>query len=153
MPFGYHYQCDACDHEWILFSTRLTLGPIQWGHIQYTCFTCLTFLSVATRVDRNSWNVWLRNNRAYVDSNAGISKLAKEIDSSLESVGNKLTPIVLTFNSILCPTCQNDEMRSDRFYEHPMRCPECHIHTGHYVHDETGITIYGVAEQTDQHDH
>ena len=148
MPIGYDYRCDTCAHDWMLFSTRLILGPTQWEHVRYTCFSCQTFLSVAKSVDRNSWAVWLRNNRESVDSNAAICQLARDVDHRLATV-NRLTPIDLAFESITCPTCQNDQMLDIPFGQHPMRCPKCHQFTGRFV-NEGCISIYGEIDPNDE---
>ncbi len=86
MPIGYDYHCDACEYDWMLFSTRLALGPTQWEHVRYTCFKCQTFLTVANSVDRSSWAIWVRNNRQSLDKNPTLAQLVNLVDQQLSSV-------------------------------------------------------------------
>ena len=132
----------------MLFSTRLTLGPIQWGLVEYTCFNCQTFLSVAKSVDRNSWTMWLRNNWERVESNRLLSQLAADVDQRLAIV-SAFTPIELAFETITCPTCQNDQMLDIPFDQHPMRCPKCHQFTGRFWNNDV-ITNYLVVDSDDE---
>ncbi len=150
MPIGYDYHCDACEYDWMLFSTRLALGPTQWEHVRYTCFTCQTFLTVANSVDRSSWAIWVRNNRQSLDKNPALAQLVNLVDQQLSSV-HGFTPIQLKLGTILCPECKDDQMRDIAFGDHPMRCPRCHKYTGHFVNDH-GISIYTEAEPDEQID-
>lgn len=150
MPIGYDYLCDACDHKWMLFSTRLALGPTQWEHVRYTCFTCQTFLTVAKSIDRSSWAIWLRNNTQSLDNSPALSQLANSIDQQIANVKG-LTPVELQFGTINCPQCENDQMRDIAFGDHPMRCPNCHKYSGQFVNDHS-ISIYAVAEPDEQID-
>ena len=133
MAIVYDYRCEPCDMEWSLLSKRLSLGPTQWSHTEYTCFTCQTFLTIAACVDRNSWNVWLRNNCKAVAANPFLLSLAKEVDHRLASAKG-FTPIELKFQNIKCPTCRDDEMLEEPFGEHLMRCPNCRQYTGEYLY-------------------
>ena len=144
MPIGYKYKCNQCDHDWLLFSHRFAIGPVQWGAIRYVCYTCQTFLSVPESIDRNSWEHWLANNTDEISKNSKLQFLTKSITDRL-SVKSGLTPIKLTFNSIECPTCESDKLSTIPFGEHNMRCSKCGDYTGTFV-DENGVTIYGPAD-------
>ena len=143
MPIGYDYRCNDCDHEWLLFSTRHSLGPVQWGETKYTCFTCQTFLSVAKSVDRNSWKHWLSNNSDAIGRNPTLRRLASSITDKLNAITG-MKPLEVTFESIECPTCDSDRLSTVPFGEHNMRCSKCGNYTGTFVNDN-GITIYGPA--------
>ncbi len=147
MATGYDYRCDPCDTEWLLFSKRLYLGPTQWSHARYTCFTCQTLLTMSDCVDRNSWNVWLSNNRDSVYANGFLLTLANAIDLRLASVRG-LATIKLTFSDFECPTCHDDRMINVPFGQHLMRCPKCRQYTGHAV-DTGAITNYLLDEGFD----
>lgn len=150
MPVVYRYLCDACDHAWSLFSTRLALGPTQWGHVEYTCFSCQTFLNVARKVDRNAWSIWLHNNSESLNNISALTQMAKSIEEQF-AVANGLTPIELDFDMIDCPTCGNDQLRDIPFGEHLMRCTQCNQYTGKLV-DDYCITISTVVDPIDEID-
>ena len=144
MPIGYDYRCDACDHQWLLFSTRQSLGPVQWGETKYTCFTCQTFLSVAKSVDRNSWKHWLANNTDTIGRNPVLRQLATSITDKLNATTG-MTPLELTFESIECPTCNSGRLSTVPFGEHNMRCSKCGDYSGEFI-NTNGITIYAPPE-------
>lgn len=144
MPIGYDYRCKKCDHQWMLFSTRLELGPTQWEHVRYTCFCCQTFLTLPKSVDQNSWRHWLQCNQQTVDGNQFLSGLAASIENQLASF-RPLTPIELHFDRIACPTCGADDMLTQPFGEHPMRCPRCLEFAGASAGD-CGISIYSAVD-------
>ena len=150
MPIGYDYRCDDCGHEWLLFSTRYSLGPIQWGETKFTCFTCQTFLSVAKSVDRNSWNHWLTNNANIIAQNRMMQKLADLINDRLDTTTG-LTPVQLHFDSIECPTCETGELSTMPFGQQKMLCSKCERHTGTFINNN-GITIYGPIETNGEND-
>ncbi len=140
MPIGYEYRCDDCDHKWLLFSTRIELGPTQWGKTEYTCFNCQTFLSIAKHIDRNSWGIWLDNNANVVANNSKVQRLADSFDRQLDTVTG-LTPIEVRFDSVECPTCQADQLSTIPFGHHAMKCPRCRKYTGASVNNNE-LTIY-----------
>jgi len=144
MPIGYEYRCDNCNHEWLLFSKRFSLGPVQWGEIKYTCFTCQTFLSVAKTIDRNSWAHWRNNNANSVASNQTLQHLAAIIDERLTK-SSGLAPIELEFEHIECPTCNSDQLSTTPFGQHKMACEKCNDYTGSFIADR-GISIYGPVQ-------
>lgn len=146
MPVGYDYRCRLCGHDWLLFSKRYSLGPVQWGETKYTCFSCQTFLSVANTVDANSWMIWYRNNDENVEQNTTMAKLASMIDRQLKQKRG-LTPIAVKFPSIECPTC-HDEMSATSFGDRLMKCPQCGEYSGEF--DNTnGIHFYGFGDTVD----
>lgn len=139
MAIGYDYHCKQCRHDWMLFSTRFTLGPVQWGELKYTCFTCQTFLSIASSVDANSWSIWRRNHESEINGNTKIAELAQSIDDLFVNK-RELTPIELHFDSIECPTC-HDAMSTAPFGEHLMKCPKCKQFSGEFD-NSSGISTY-----------
>jgi hypothetical protein len=140
MAIGWDYRCRECGHEWLLFSTRLSIGPVQWGATEWTCFSCQTFLSVAAEVDANSWSVWRRSHDAEIEQNSHLVKLADIIEARLAKVG-RLTPIELKFAAIECPTC-SDAMSTAPFGDCAMKCPNCHKYAGENSHPDE-LRIYG----------
>ena len=140
MPLGFEYRCDACDYEWMLFSTGLSIGPTQWGFRKFTCFSCQTFLSISKTIDRNSWKVWLENNQSSLINNTLLNELKVEIDRRLDNARG-LTPVKLDFNSMRCPTCQKDDLLELPFGEHPMRCPQCLTLSGNSINNDR-LSIY-----------
>ena len=113
----------------LLFSTRQSLGPVQWGETKYTCFTCQTFLSVAKSVDRNSWKHWLANNTDTIGRNPVLRQLATSITDKLDATTGMM-PLELTFESIECPTCNSGRLSTVPFGEHNMRCSKCGDYSG-----------------------
>lgn len=140
VPMGFDYRCTNCGHDWMLFSTRFTLGPVQWGKTTYTCFSCQTFLSIAVSVDANSWSVWYRNNAAKITGSPALVELAGAIESLLNSKRG-LAPVQLAFDPVACPTC-GDSMSTVPFGQHLMKCPQCGRYAGEFDGSD-GICIYG----------
>ena len=146
MPVGYDYRCPKCSHEWMLFSKRFNIGPSQWGEIKYTCFSCQTFLTVATSLDSNSWAIWYRNHKDEVHRNSVTAQIAETINVLL-SKQRGLTPITLDFATIECPTC-SDCMSIVPFGQHLMKCPKCEQYTGE-LDGGDGISIYDFSDPED----
>lgn len=149
MPIAYEYRCQHCNHEWILFSKRFTVGPTQWGALKYTCFSCQTFLSIATSVDANSWFVWYRNHESDIEGNSTTTAIASSIQSQLK-VQTGLTPLQLRFDSIECPTCC-DTMSTVPFGQHMMKCPKCANFTGEFDGGDS-ISIYASVDDDAEKD-
>ena len=143
MPIGYDYRCPKCSHGWMLFSKRFNIGPTQWGETKYTCFSCQTFLTLATSLDSNSWAIWYRNHKDDVHRNTVTAQIAETIKDLL-SKQSGLTPINLDFPTIECPTC-SDSMSTVPFGQHLMKCPKCEQYTGEYDSGD-GINIYAFPD-------
>ena len=67
------YRCTKCRAERSLLSKRYQLGPHEWGALAHTCFSCQTFLTIASAVDSNSWLKWYSGNRSEVEPSERLS--------------------------------------------------------------------------------
>ena len=146
MPIGYDYRCLECSHEWMLFSKRFSIGPIQWGATKYTCFSCQTFLTVATSLDSNSWTLWYRHHKDDIHRNSVTAQIADTIKDLL-SKRRGLTPITLDFPTMECPTCA-EAMSTVPFGQHLMKCPKCEQYAGEFDGGD-GISIYAFPDAED----
>ncbi len=143
MPIGFDYRCTQCGHEWLLFSTRFEVGPVQWGATKWTCFHCQTFLSIASSVDRSSWSKWYAINAVEVNRVPVLETIASEIESRI--AGRRgLAQMTLQFDQITCPTC-SDPMSTIPFGKHPMKCEKCGEFSGESVKSCT-ITTYALLD-------
>jgi Zn finger protein HypA/HybF involved in hydrogenase expression len=147
MSIGYDYCCRKCNHGWILFSKRFNIGPSEWGGTKYTCFSCQTFLTVATSLDSGSWTLWCRNHEDVVRRNSVTAQIAETI-SDLLAKKRGLTPITLDLPTIECPTC-SDGMSTVPFGQHLMKCPKCKQYTGECDGDNE-ISVYDPPAREDR---
>ena len=131
------YHCTKCSADWSLLSKRYHLGAHEWGAITYTCFSCQTFLTIASVIDGNSWRTWYQGNAQHVEANPLVLELAREIDKRV-SLHRAYTPVTIAFDHVACPTCE-EPMSTTPFGDRQMKCPDCGEYAG--VNPEPG-TIY-----------
>lgn len=138
MPLGYHYRCRSCQHEWVLFSTRYKIGPVEWESVKWTCFSCLTFLSIAAVLDRTSWRLWREGRFERMADHPKVAELIQTIDDQINT-HRPYSPFRPSFAAIDCPTC-DEPMSTTPYGQGLMKCPNCERDGGEGIN--LGMFIY-----------